>query len=177
MGAGVLPTTIYNKKLYFLFGKENEYDDTQGWSDFAGGQEEGETPLQTAIREGTEELTGFLGSEKDLRRMLRRYGTYNLDMERYRTQIFPYEYDDKLEHYYNNTHSFIKSRLDPNVLRNSKIFEKEEIRWICVDDLKRCRRMFRPFYRVMVDKIYDSRVEIERFIRGAIMPNGKMKPV
>ena len=38
MGAGILPTTIHNDKLYFLFGKENQYEDSaEGFSDFGGG--------------------------------------------------------------------------------------------------------------------------------------------
>ena len=40
MGAGILPTTIHNNKLYFLFGKENPLEDSsKGWSDFGGGIE------------------------------------------------------------------------------------------------------------------------------------------
>jgi hypothetical protein len=35
MGAGILPTTIHNNKLYFLFGKENQYEDSAHvFSDF-----------------------------------------------------------------------------------------------------------------------------------------------
>ena len=64
MGAGILPTSIHRGKLYFLFGKENKYADTPGFSDIGGGQDGNETFLQCAIREGTEELTGFLGRSK-----------------------------------------------------------------------------------------------------------------
>ena len=60
MGAGILPTTIINNKLYFLFGKENKYADTPGWSDFGGGTDNKETFMETSMREGAEELTGFL---------------------------------------------------------------------------------------------------------------------
>ena len=47
MGAGILPTCIYKGKLYFLFGKENKYGDTQGWSDFGGGTDNSETFIQS----------------------------------------------------------------------------------------------------------------------------------
>ena len=58
MGAGVLPTTILNGKLYFLFGKENQYEDSApGFSDFGGGTDNNEKFLETAVREGGEELT------------------------------------------------------------------------------------------------------------------------
>lgn len=50
MGAGILPTTIHNNKLYFLFGKENKYADTPGWSDIGGGTDNDETFMQTAMK-------------------------------------------------------------------------------------------------------------------------------
>ena len=62
MGAGILPVALHHDKIFFLFGKENKNADTPGWSDFGGGKEKGERPLTTAIREGYEELSGFLGS-------------------------------------------------------------------------------------------------------------------
>ena len=51
-----------------MFGKENQYADTPGWADFGGGTDNNESYLETAIREGVEETTGFLGNEKDMRR-------------------------------------------------------------------------------------------------------------
>ena len=82
MGAGILPTTIHNNKLYFLFGKENQYEDSAaGFSDFGGGTDNNEDFLETAIREGGEELTGFLGSDNDVKSMLKKYGTYNIDLD------------------------------------------------------------------------------------------------
>ena len=70
MGSGVLPTTIHNNTLYFLFGKENKFADTPGWSDFGGGTEQGESFLETASREASEESTGFLGSKKEIKKQL-----------------------------------------------------------------------------------------------------------
>ena len=67
MGGSVLPATIDDKGvLRFLFGKERDIDENPGWSDFGGGTENGETYMTTAIREGGEELTGFLGGEKEI---------------------------------------------------------------------------------------------------------------
>ena len=175
MGAGILPTTFHEGKLYLLFGKESKFDDTPGWSDFAGGQEKGESQFATAVREGTEELTGFLGSTQELKAMLTAHGTYNLDMERYRTHLFPMEHDEKLVHYYNNNQRFLQKRLSPHVLKHARIFEKVEIRWVCIDELPRCKRMFRPFYRVMVQQIYDHRDEIAAFLRESLTPRGVWK--
>ena len=70
MGGSILPVTLHNGKIYFLFGKERDIDENPGWSDFGGCTNKGETFMQTAIREGREELTGFLGSDSDIRKML-----------------------------------------------------------------------------------------------------------
>ena len=120
MGAVILPTTIYKNKLYFLFGKENKNEKSApGFSDFGGGTDNNETFLQTAIREGCEELTGFLGSNIDLKKRLKKNGTYKIDYKSelnnkttYRMHIFPLEYDEKLPFYYNNNQKFIQKHLD-----------------------------------------------------------------
>ena len=170
MGAGILPTTIHKNKLYFLFGKENKYEDTApGFSDFGGGSDNDETYIQTAIREGGEELTGFLGSDADLKIMLEKHGTYNIDNKSgknkiYRVHLFPMEYDEKLPFYYNNNQMFLQKRLDPEVIKKSKIFEKEEIRWICIDELKSMKPKFRFFFPPIIDKIYHEREQIKKFI-------------
>ena len=66
--AGVLPYAkqIVNNKtnLYFLFARETldikSKSNSKGfWSDFGGSKEKKETPIETAIREGYEETSGF----------------------------------------------------------------------------------------------------------------------
>ena len=170
MGAGILPTTIYKNKLYFLFGKENKYEDTApGFSDFGGGTDNNETYMETAIREGCEELTGFLGTEQDVKKMLERNGTYNIDNKTphgsiYRIHIFPMNYDPKLPFYYNNNQLFLQKRLDPQVIKKTKIFEKEEIRWICIDEIRKMKSQFRFFFKPIVDRIYNEKEQIKQFI-------------
>jgi 8-oxo-dGTP pyrophosphatase MutT (NUDIX family) len=170
MGAGILPTTIHNNKLYFLFGKENKYEKSApGYSDFGGGTDNNETFLETAIREAGEELTGFLGNDNDIRKLLRKYGTYDIDHKTdghktYRMHIFPFAYDEHLPFYYNNNQRFLQKRLDPNVIKSTKIFEKAEIRWICVDDLKKMRSQFRHYFQNIVDMILNQQESIKKFI-------------
>lgn len=170
MGAGILPTTLYQGQLYFLFGKENRYEDSaSGFSDFGGGTDNTESYLQTAIREGTEELTGFLGNQKELREKLTRYGNYPIDHQsegfhNYRMFIFPMKYDPALPYYYNNNQKFLQRKLEPRVIQKSKIFEKEEIRWIPISELKKMRPKFRCYFRHMIDKILEQQREIREFI-------------
>ena len=165
MGAGILPTTIHEGKLYFLFGKENKYADTPGWADFGGGTDGKETFLQTAVREGGEELTGFLGTDAELRKMLKA-GTYNLDSEdgRFRIHIFPYKYNPYLPLFYNNNQRFLQKRLDPKVIKKTTIFEKGEIRWISEDELPKMRSDFRNYFQKIVDRIVKEKEKIRHFL-------------
>jgi hypothetical protein len=175
MGAGILPTTIHENKLYFLFGKENKFADTPGWCDFGGGTEKGESFMTTTLREGTEELTGFLGSEKDLSKMLKKHGTYKImfNENKYQMSIFPMKYDPMLPFYYNNNQRFLQKRLDPEVIKNTKIFEKAEIKWVCVDDLKKMRSQFRSYFQKVSDEIFDKREDIYKFISPCLRENGQ----
>lgn len=181
MGAGILPTTIHKNKLYFLFGKENQYEDSAaGFSDFGGGTDNKETFLQTAIREGGEELTGFLGSDHDVKKMLQKHGTYNIDYKDqnstfsvYRMHIFPMEYDPLLPFYYNNNQRFLQKRLDSKVIQKSKIFEKEEIRWVCVDDIIKMKPKFRSYFQNIVVMIFEQKNEIHKFVSKGLKKGTK----
>lgn len=181
MGAGILPTTIHNGKLYFLFGKEGKYEDTApGFSDFGGGTDNQESFMSTAVRESGEEFTGFLGNSNDIRKMLTKHGTYNIDHKSeghntYRTHIFPFEYNYWLPYYYNNNQRFLQKHLSPKVFKTTKIFEKAEIRWVCVEDLKKMRPQFRFWYKDTIDKIYEQKEDIKDFIMKSLKNNNKFK--
>ena len=157
--------------IYFLFGKENQYADTPGWSDIGGGTDNNESFLETASREGMEELTGFLGMEKDIRSLLTKNGSYKVEFgephRRYRVHIFPMKYDPNLPVYYNNNHRFLERKLSKNLIKNSKIFEKEEIKWICVDDIPKMRNQFRHYFRDVADQLYDEKAAIRAFLRSS----------
>jgi 8-oxo-dGTP pyrophosphatase MutT (NUDIX family) len=176
MGAGILPVTLINNKVHLLFGREQKDNDTPGWSDFAGGTENNESLLDTAVREGTEELTGFLGKKGELRSMLMKYGTYNIDWgEKYRIHIFPLEYDPSLVKYYNNNQRFLQRNLPPRVFKETKIFEKAEIRWIPIDKLMDLKRSFRSYYQNIIPLLNDNRPHISSFVKKYITPGGNYR--
>jgi len=182
MGGGILPSTIYNGKLYFLFGKENKFEKSApGFSDFGGGSDNDEKYLETAIREAGEELTGFLGDDNHVRKILNKYGTYNIDynhkkgFKTYRMHIFPFQYNPWLTYYYNNNQRFLQKHLPAKVFKTTKIFEKAEIRWICVDDLKRMRPQFRHYFRNILDMILEKKDDIKNFINNSLKKGTKKK--
>jgi len=179
MAASILPVTIYNNKLYFLFGKERQTDDTPGWSDFGGGRDKKETYLETAIREGSEEITGFLGDVSQIKKLITKHGNYIIDCtlssnNTYRVHIFPMEYDESLPYYYNNNQRFLQKKLDPKIIQET-IFEKSEIRWFSVDELSKMRNKFRSFYRKIVDLILEQKTPIHKFINSAICKRKHIK--
>jgi len=92
VAGSILPVTIHKGKLYFLFGKENPLEDSaKGWSDFGGGCENGESPFETAMREGGEELTGFLGDGAKIRKLIKQNrGTYLVEHNGYHVHFFFY---------------------------------------------------------------------------------------
>lgn len=178
MGASILPVTVHNGKIMLLFGKERNIDSNPGWSDFGGGTDNGETFMETAAREGSEELTGFIGSPSDIRRLLNKHGTFNVDYQAegystYRCHIFPMEYDEMLPYYYNNNQSFLQKKLDPSIIRDSKLFEKTQIRWFDINELAKRRGEFRDFYRNIVDLILASKGDIVEFAKKSLIKKNK----
>lgn len=161
MGGGILPVAIKNNTVYFLFGKENELDDTPGWADFGGGKEEGESYLDTAVREGSEEINGFLGSAEKLRSIVKKNKISTIKFKEYTTYIFKMDYDEKLPHYYKNNYEFF-SRYLPHVKhkRDNGLLEKAKIRWFSFDELKKEKKEFRSFYQNIVDLILKEEKQI-----------------
>ena len=173
MGGSILPVTIHNNKVCFLFGKERDIDENPGWSDFGGGTDKGETLFQTACREGGEELTGFLGDSADIKKLLNKYGTYHIDYKSeghttYRCHIFPLKYDEMLPYYYNNNQCFLQKHLNKKIIRNTKIFEKTQIKWFTFEDITKEHNEFRSFYKNIIHLILGHRSAIEGFIKKTL---------
>jgi 8-oxo-dGTP pyrophosphatase MutT (NUDIX family) len=166
VAGSILPVAIHNNELYFLFGKENPMEDSaKGWSDFGGRVDEGETIFEAALREGSEELTGFLGDSNTLKKTIKsRGGAHVITHNGYHVHIFSMEYDENLPKYYNRNHSFLWSNMDKNTLNDSKLFEKIEIGWYTLKEMKKKRHIFREFYREIVDRFIEEKENIERFI-------------
>lgn len=173
MGASILPVTIHNGKVLLLFGKERNIDSNPGWSDFGGGTDKGETFIETAVREGSEELTGFIGSPSDIKRLLNKHGTIHVDYQSkgyntYRCHVFPMAYDAGLPYYFNNNQSFLQKRLDPSIIRDSKLFEKTQIKWFDINELAAKRSEFRDFYRNIIDLILEKKTEIIALVKRSL---------
>lgn len=166
MGGGILPVAIKNNQLYFLLGKENDIADTPGWADFGGGNENNETNYQAAIREGVEELNGFLGSVNKMKKMVRNNKIIHLKNKRktYESILFLTKYNEDLVYYFNNNYRFLIKHL-PNVKKeHNGLLEKSEIKWFSISDLQR-ETKYRIFYKEFVYMILKHLPEIKNKIR------------
>jgi 8-oxo-dGTP pyrophosphatase MutT (NUDIX family) len=172
VGSSILPACFYKGQLYFLFGRENSLADTPGWSDFGGGVDKGESIYETALREGGEELTGFLGDGKQIERMIKKAGgVYKMQFETYHIHLFKLKYNEDLVKIYNDSHRFLWQRMSKKYLNNTKLFEKIEIKWFSLDEMKRRKHEFRNFYQKVID---ETILKQEAQIR-AFLGNGKSK--
>jgi hypothetical protein len=149
MGGGILPVAKHNGKIYFLFGLE-EYDKT--WTDFGGSSELNETPYKTAIREGYEELNGFLGSKSNLQKMVSKNIILKLKFDNYTTFLFKTPYDESLPQYFNAHHKFLNTNL-PQIINKKGYYEKCCIQWMTLREIKENKYKFRTFYQAIIDFI------------------------
>jgi hypothetical protein len=175
VAGSILPITIYKNNVYFLFGKENPLEDSaKGWSDFGGGVEKGENPYKTALREGGEELTGFLGDGKQIQKLINKNGgVYKITHNNYHVHMFFLDYDENLPKYYNQNHRFLWERMDNQQLSSTKLFEKIEIGWFSINDLKTRKKEFRGFYQEIVDTFLHDIENITKFALSKSSRNKK----
>ena len=113
--------------------------------------------------------------------MLKKHGTFNLDYTgdnkkygTYRCHIFPMIYDPMLPFYYNNNQKFLQKKLEPSIFKKTKIFEKAEIKWVCIDDISKMLKQFRSYFQNIAKMILENRSKIEQFIKSGLKKNGKM---
>lgn len=168
-GGGILFTSLYKNKLYFLLGRENKFcvNGAGKWCDFGGGVDKNEKSIKEAVsREASEELSGFLGIKSDiLETLLKSKNNFTIDNDGYRIFIVPTEYDENLPTYFNNNQQIIQKYVSANIRKTNKIFEKDKIKYFTINDLKRCKEDLRHFFKVSADKIIDKEKEIILFIK------------
>ena len=111
-------------------------------------------------------MTGFLGDEKEIKQMIKKNGgMYKINYnDTYHIHIFFLEYDENLPKYYNNNHEYLWKKMDNKKLKATKLFEKIEIKWFSIEEIKLMRHKFRHFYREILDKIIENKQEIKNFL-------------
>ncbi len=136
---GLIPYSIYDGKLVFLFGKnveERHWSSSGYWTDFGGSPEQDETIYETAAREGFEESMGFLGSRAEILTAIKGTKSYPYG----NSVLIPYrlDYDEASQwpEIYKRTYQYMSACFKTTFLGTPSasccpegFFEKVEIEW------------------------------------------------
>ena len=164
MGAGVLPVALYKGALFLLLGQERN---NNLWCDFGGSPHKGEKPYKTAIREGSEELNGFLGDENDFETYVSNNFILSISFDRYTSYIFRTAYDKKLPIYFTNVNKFAEFHLRDKIeTQYNGLFEKKQIQWFPLSKFKdsKSHAMFREHYKPVLDSVLKNEQFIIKYI-------------
>ena len=165
MGAGILPIALYRGTIYLLLGQER----TNLWCDFGGSPNKNEKPYKTAIREGYEELNGFLGNINELEEKVNSNLILSISYEKYTSYVFNIEYDENLPKYFNNLNSFIEVNANDKIMKDHNgLFEKKQIKWIDIKDYKSNNNILklRPWYKPILDSVTKNEKFLIKEIRN-----------
>lgn len=181
MGAGIIPIAVYKGTLFVLLGKERFKENNKNlWCDFGGSVDkkniyEINNPYYTAIREGVEELNGLLGDFKILKNNVDKNSVCNISNNEntYHSFLFNIDYDINLPIYFNNQNKFIEEHLYDIASGDNGFFEKSEIRWFSISQLKYIIAYNRFFFRKHFISIIKEIIRREKSIRKQIIKNSK----
>ena len=147
MGAGILPVSLFRGTLYLLLGQERH---NNLWSDFGGSAHKREKPFKTAIREGTEELNGFFGSEEEMEEEINNNLLLSICYDKYTTYIYRSKYNKDLPKYFINNNKFIEKHA-ANIVDNNHngLYEKKKIEWFSLNEFNNEEKLLliRPHYK------------------------------
>ena len=96
--SGILPVALHNNSFYFLFSREFLKGNKKivDWRDFGGTPENNETTKETAIREGWEESSGFLGNKSSIKNLIENKLVCTVKSSSYTVYVVEIPYDKTL---------------------------------------------------------------------------------
>ena len=160
MGAGILPIAIHRGVLLILLGQERH---NNLWCDFGGGSNKRESPFNTAIREGSEELNGFMGSDNELKETVNNNLLTSITYDKYTSYVFKVNYNKDLPYYFENNNKFAEKHMQ-NLIRipDNGLFEKTQIKWFRAKDLKNefISKNIRLHYQEIINHIIKNEKKI-----------------
>jgi len=177
MGAGIMPIAVYKETLFVLLGKERFKENKKNlWCDFGGSVDKNNkfeinNPYYTAIREGVEELNGLLGDFKILKNKVDQNLLCNISNKNdtYHSFLFNIDYDINLPIYFNNQNKFIEEKLYNIITANNGLFEKSEIKWFSINQLKNIISDDKQFFRKHFISIIKQIIKNEKNITKQII--------
>jgi len=154
-GAGILPFARHNGSIYLFLGRENKEGGSSAagkWSDFGGSKEGNESEFDTALREGSEELSGIFGDMDKLASLVKKTNII-IKTKTFYTYLMEVNYDptkpDQLKTIY-------KDALDNTpelVYTHNGLYEKDRGIWLDIEKAEEFRPELRRWYNYMMTKI------------------------
>lgn len=162
-GASILPIALYRGAIILLLGQERQ---NNSWCSFGGGPHKGETAFQTAIREGSEELNGFLGSNKKLENIINKNLILTLESRnKHTTYIFKTNYNKDLPVYFANNNKFVEMHLKNQInSEHNGLFEKKKIEWILLDNINNYN--IRPCFIDTISCLFKNKEKIIKELKN-----------
>ena len=162
MGAGILPVAFYRGVLYILLGQER--NNPSLWSDFGGSPNPGEDRLDTATREGEEELNGFFGNKEELKKFIKDNPimAFSSPSSKYTSFLLKIKYNEELPFYFRKNSEFIKNHNPELIRKNNGLYEKKRIAWFQVHDKRiTCKDSphfeIRPHYKEIINSVISNK--------------------
>ncbi len=154
-GAGLLPFAKYNGYIYLFLGRENIEGPSSAagqWSDFGGSKENGETELETALREGEEELNGLFGNYEILSTLVEKTNIV-IKTKTFYTYLLEVEYDENKANELKIKYEYALQNTPDLVHAHNGLYEKDRGIWLKLEDIEEFRPKLRRWYHPIMTKI------------------------
>jgi hypothetical protein len=154
-GAGLLPFTRHNGSIYLFLGRENMeggHSASGQWSDFGGRRENNETELETALREGNEELSGIFGDYHKLLNLVLKTNIV-IQTKTFCTYLMQVEYDENKVNELKIKYEYALQNTPDLVHSHNGLYEKDRGIWLKLEDVEKFRSQLRRWYHPIMTKI------------------------
>ena len=154
-GAGILPFARKNDMIYLFLGRENMeggHSASGKWSDFGGGKEGNESELETALREGEEELNGLFGNREILSKQIDKTNI-TIKTKTFYTYLMEVKYDPNKVDELKIKYEYALKHTPEIVFEHNGLFEKDRGIWLNLSDVEDFRPNLRKWYNPIINKI------------------------
>ena len=154
-GAGLLPFARYDGSVYLFLGRENMeggHSASGQWSDFGGGKENDETELETALREGEEELNGLFGNREILSKLIEQTNII-IKTKTFYTYLMEVKYDKLKVDELKIKYEYALQHTPELVFAHNGLYEKDRGIWLKLEDVEEFRPNLRRWYHPIMTKI------------------------
>ncbi len=154
-GAGILPFARHNENIYLFLGRENMeggHSASGQWSDFGGGKENDETELETALREGEEELNGLFGNAEILSNLVKKTNI-TIKTKTFYTYLMEVKYDINKVNELKIKYEYALQHTPDLVFAHNGLYEKDRGIWLKLEDVNEFKPNLRRWYYYIIDKI------------------------